>query len=302
MWGLCVGRAPARAVGLGPTAARDLANSFHARVGPALRLTADAGDVMALTSEQQEELLGEIERVLRSGLPAGGRGVFTWSSVGDGGSEAGFSVVDGNGKPVARSHPEGLAKLCWRLKTGMKRPAIGTWFTVRCEIDESGSFRTDFDYDGEPRLGAIPEHYARELEWFPRDAAHTPDWLTAILARVPNVYMGIRAEPGEQYEDEIGPHLGEVAAVFDQAGWEVRRGDFGELDLSIAWGKLESLSSYGHIRLAGKIDPERWAELVELMTAPGWDAGGELYDGGEITAEFRRAATATDDPADLPPS
>ncbi|MFG1796765.1 hypothetical protein [Nocardia sp. NPDC049149] len=243
---------------------------------------------MALTSQQQEELLDEIERALRGGLPEGARGVFTWSSVGDGGSQAGFAVVDGGGKPIAHRHPEGLADLCWQLKKGMNRPEVGTWFTVRCEVDESGSFRADFDYDEEPSLRAIPEHYAKEMEWFPRDAAHTPDWLSAVLERVPNVYMGIVAEPGDQYEDEIGPHLGEVATAFRRAGWEVRRGHLGELDLSVEWGTLETLSSYGHIRFAGKIDPDRWTVLVDLMSQHGWNSGGELYEGGTVTAEFHR--------------
>lgn len=258
--------------------------------GRSRRLTFDSGYVVAFTSQQQEEILDEIERALRGGLPADARGVFTWSSVGDGVSQAGFAVVDSEGKPIAHRHPEGLADLCWRLKKGMNRPEIGTWFTVRCEVDESGSFRADFDYDEEPSLGAVPEHYAREMEWFPRDAVHTPDWLSAVLDRVPNVYMGIVAESGAHYEDEIGPHLGEVAAAFRRAGWEVRRGQLGELDLSIEWGTLETLSSYGHIRLAGKIDPERWSVLVELMTRSGWNAGGELYESGTVTAEFHRSS------------
>ncbi|MFI9402404.1 hypothetical protein [Nocardia sp. NPDC052316] len=232
---------------------------------------------MTLTSEDQRELLERIERALRVGMPEGARGTFTWCSVGNGGSEAGFSVFDRDGKPKACSHPKDLGDLCWTLKTGMNRPGVGTWFSVRYEIDAAGEFRVDYDYDNEPPLGAGPEHFLREMAWFPRDSEHTPAWLAAILDRVPNVYFGIHAEPGNQYEDEIGPHLGEVAAAFRRAGWEVRRVEFGELTLATDWAQLKTLSHYGLIRMAGKIAPDRWNELVGLMTAESWRVGGELY-------------------------
>ncbi|MFJ9371458.1 hypothetical protein ACIRRA_44655 [Nocardia sp. NPDC101769] len=29
--------------------------------------------------------------------------------------------------------------------------------------------------------------------------------------------------------------------------------------------------------MSGKIEPDRWNELVGLMSAEGWKAGGELY-------------------------
>jgi hypothetical protein len=246
-----------------------------------------------LSLGEQEEILRGIGRRLSETLrPGWSRATFTFSGVVGGGSLASLEVVDEEGHSTGEGYPDGMGKLCGRLKNGMYRPGAGTWFTMTYTLSADGSYTTGFDYDGEPEQGGFgPEHYAKELARFPRDPEHTPDWLTAAIDRVPNVYISVHAEPGDRYADEIGPHLGEVARAFDHAGWTVGPGEFqNEFGFTTDWATLRTLSRYGLVRLAGKIDPERWEDLVAFFTRQGWNFGASLYDGEEIIAQVDPAA------------
>jgi hypothetical protein len=241
-----------------------------------------------LNLEQQAEILGEVGQSLAAVMPAGwSRATFTWSAVVGGGSLASLSVVDTEGRPRTVDHPDGIGRPCGRLKNGMYRPGAGTWFTMTVELAADGSFTTGFDYDGEPAGGGfIPEHYAKEIARFPRDPEHVPDWLRDALDRLPNVYVGIYSEPGERYADEVGPHPGEVARAFDEAGWKVGPAEYeGEFEFVTDWATLRTLSRYGLVRLAGKLQPDRWDDLVAFFTRQDWNFGATLYDGEEIVAE-----------------
>ncbi|MGW5106415.1 hypothetical protein [Nocardia sp. NPDC004123] len=55
--------------------------------------------------------------------------------------------------------------------------------------------------------------------------------------------------------------------------------------VSTDWVTLRSMTGYRLVRLAGKIEPDRWDELVSVFAAQGWKFGGELYDGDTILAE-----------------
>jgi hypothetical protein len=149
-----------------------------------------------------------------------------------------------------------------------------------------GTYTTDFDYDGEPEeASCLPEHYAREVARFFRDPEHVPEWLKAALDRVPNLYAAVYAEPGERYEDEIGPHLGETARAFKDEGWSLGPGEFdGEWEFSTDWARLETMSRYGLIRVAGTLEPGRWDDLVAFFTRQDWNFGASLYEGEEIVA------------------
>ncbi len=65
----------------------------------------------------------------------------------------------------------------------MYRAGKGAWFTARLQIERSGRFSAEFDYDGEPDFTPplTASAYAQDLDRFPRTAAHIPDWLRAKL-------------------------------------------------------------------------------------------------------------------------
>lgn len=77
-----------------------------------------------------------------------------------------------------------LFKAVGRLRATMHREGAGTWFSATFRVTPEGSATAAFDYDGEPRWDAppAPGDYVRDLERFPRDAAHIPGWLAARLA------------------------------------------------------------------------------------------------------------------------
>ncbi|MET9492380.1 hypothetical protein [Nocardia sp. NPDC006630] len=90
-----------------------------------------------------------------------------------------LDVVGDDGAAERYSTP----RVAWRqfdqLRSAMYQPEVGTWYTARYVIDRSGEFTIEFDYEHEPDF--VPPltagAYALDFEHFPRDDAHTPDWL-----------------------------------------------------------------------------------------------------------------------------
>lgn len=69
------------------------------------------------------------------------------------------------------------------LRAAMHEPGKGTFYTASFVLTAAdGSVETRFDYDGEPDWEMSPGQYAVDLEAFPRDEAHRPDWLRERLA------------------------------------------------------------------------------------------------------------------------
>ncbi|MFV2195429.1 hypothetical protein [Nocardiopsis sp. LOL_012] len=79
--------------------------------------------------------------------------------------------------------PLGVIDPVRELRAGMYQDGKGTWFTLTYTISRPGRFKTDYDYDGRPDFTFYPSaaDFARDVELFPRDAGHTPDWLRAHL-------------------------------------------------------------------------------------------------------------------------
>ncbi len=66
-----------------------------------------------------------------------------------------------------------------KLRTAMYEPGRGAWFTAMIVIDRAGGYQIDFDYDTEPDFNPqlTAGAYALDLQYYPRDRAHTPMWL-----------------------------------------------------------------------------------------------------------------------------
>jgi hypothetical protein len=65
------------------------------------------------------------------------------------------------------------------LRTATYRADRGAWFTARLDIERSGRYSVEFDYDGEPDFTPplTASAYALDLDRFPRSSEHTPGWL-----------------------------------------------------------------------------------------------------------------------------
>jgi hypothetical protein len=69
------------------------------------------------------------------------------------------------------------------LRRFMARPGTGVWLTAQGSITPDGRLDLDFDHDSEPAWDPPVSvgHYLEEWEEFPRDRAHTPEWLRQRL-------------------------------------------------------------------------------------------------------------------------
>jgi hypothetical protein len=73
------------------------------------------------------------------------------------------------------------------LRELMYEPGEGTWFSVRCLIDAPGRQRISYNMDWNPgwESSIKPASWMRDLEVFPRDPAHLPEWLRDQLGQAP---------------------------------------------------------------------------------------------------------------------
>ncbi|GAA2438928.1 hypothetical protein GCM10010191_62750 [Actinomadura vinacea] len=241
--------------------------------------------------EEQQEVLQEIVDGLRSALPPGwAKARFRWMALAGAGSQTSLTVFDQDGNSPAVNPPSQLGGPCGRLKHGMHRPGTGTWISMSLELTSDGAVDAEFNHDEEPEdtFGFVPEHFRKELVAYPRDPEHVPNWWQEILDAVPNFYMGVHAEPGERYRGEIGPDLGEVAMAFEKAGWTVGPGEFArEFRFSTDWTALETLTNFGLVRMAGRVEPADWDRLIGFFHEQGWNFGATLYDGDIVIKEVK---------------
>lgn len=71
-----------------------------------------------------------------------------------------------------------LRKLMYDLN-----PEMGAWYTMIIEIENSGKFNVNYDYDNKPPFTYEPskEKYIAEVKEYPRENSMTPSWLNEII-------------------------------------------------------------------------------------------------------------------------
>ncbi|MFF6812118.1 hypothetical protein ACFZAG_19810 [Streptomyces sp. NPDC012403] len=251
----------------------------------------DTVPTTALDMTEQAEIGAEIGGVLAGGLPDGwAKATLRWSDLVSSGSMAGLAVLDADGRSLtAAGVPRGIDDLCRRLRAGMHDETHGTWYTLTYTLVPE-RYSVDYDYDHEPDAPSFtPEHYARDLKYFPRAEEHVPDWLREKLDGIPDVYGAVYLR---QTEDDPTPSRAEFVDALTGAGWEIGPSDRfrGEIAFSTGWARLSTLSDPWLVRFAGQVDPGRWEELHALLTGFGWNVGMSCYEprGGELVREFPR--------------
>lgn len=93
------------------------------------------------------------------------------------------TAYDGDWQPTAAyadRSPE-LVSLFAGLRRLMYRPDTGTWFSARLTVTAQGDYRSDYDYENQPRFDppVDPALFAEDLRAFPRDSSHLPAWASA---------------------------------------------------------------------------------------------------------------------------
>ncbi|MEU3016272.1 MULTISPECIES: hypothetical protein [unclassified Nocardiopsis] len=134
---------------------------------------------------QQRELVDGVVRALVGACPPG------WSEITFEVTSLARLTTIGNrvtrdGAPPAReTFPHSVNGDVIRLRRGMYREGVGTWFSLRLHVLPPGRFRIDFDYDRRPggTLPPGPQEFAEDLRTFPRTPEHVPAWLREELAR-----------------------------------------------------------------------------------------------------------------------
>lgn len=134
------------------------------------------------TPKEREAVNGAV-RALRSAAPEG------WERLGFefratiGIDSASMEVVNADGSARTALPPGQAVGKMDELRRVMYQRGKGAWFTARLEVERSGRFSAEFDYDGEPDFTPplTPSAYALDLERFPRSDEHIPSWLRAKL-------------------------------------------------------------------------------------------------------------------------
>lgn len=134
-----------------------------------------------LDAAEQHELLQQITLLLTRSLPAG------WTecavvhrALGSHSETLGqMRRATGPGLPSPVELPDALDGLFRRLRAGMYRPGVGTWFTATLNLAHPNSYEVQYDNEGEPAWSQRPPEVVLEEErrMFPRDPQHTSGWL-----------------------------------------------------------------------------------------------------------------------------
>ncbi|WP_131739900.1 hypothetical protein [Actinomadura roseirufa] len=136
-----------------------------------------------LRSPAEREAVNGAVRALRSAAPAGWERLCFEFRATVGIDSASFEVVDAGGERRQAMPPGQAVGRMDELRRAMYRRGKGAWFTARLEVERSGRFSAEFDYDGEPEFTPplTPAAFALDLDRFPRTDEHIPGWLRARL-------------------------------------------------------------------------------------------------------------------------
>ncbi|MFL1432017.1 MULTISPECIES: hypothetical protein [unclassified Nocardiopsis] len=116
-----------------------------------------------------------------------------------------------DGHHVGRVPPLALLDELRELRAGMARPRTGTWYTAYYDLERPARYRVRYDHDNEPHFDEPRgnDSYLLDLEHFPRDRAHMPDWLLerlegGLVPETVSPWMALAA-PGASRESRIDP-------------------------------------------------------------------------------------------------
>ncbi|CAM3957138.1 hypothetical protein [Janibacter anophelis] len=132
--------------------------------------------------QEQSRLITEVARSLVAVAPEGWTGIDYTTHMLRGQQQARLWIDTSEGRKGAFSGDDTMP-LMRELRAAMYEPGKGTFYTANFVVTAAdGSVRTDFEYDAEPDWDMVPGQYLVDLEAFPRDEEHRPEWLRARIA------------------------------------------------------------------------------------------------------------------------
>ncbi|MEV6242192.1 hypothetical protein [Lentzea sp. NPDC051838] len=91
------------------------------------------------------------------------------------------SAVRKDGTRISYGMPDGFSTKVDRFRAACYRPGRGTWYSAVITIRDGADPDVRLYYDEKPEWRnnswPHPYSYVRDLEFFPRDDEHMPDWL-----------------------------------------------------------------------------------------------------------------------------
>ncbi|WP_158566905.1 hypothetical protein [Actinomadura craniellae] len=94
-----------------------------------------------------------------------------------------LEVTKMDGSQERLNPPDSAWQLTQDLRSGMYETRKGTWFSIHYIITRPARYSADFDYDNEPPFPfpVASGSFALDLQYFPRDDEHIPEWLRQKL-------------------------------------------------------------------------------------------------------------------------
>ncbi|MFE6610325.1 hypothetical protein [Amycolatopsis sp. NPDC057786] len=147
---------------------------------------------MAIDATQRQELTNDVGIALLDAAPEGWRRIDLMCLANIDVHDLSLTVLLEDGSNPAVLIPDEVRQSLVRLRERMYEPDRGTWFSARVIIDPPGSIYVKYNYDWDPlwNPSIAIEGWARDLEAFPRDEAHIPDWLKTKLAEAESAEEG----------------------------------------------------------------------------------------------------------------
>jgi hypothetical protein len=137
-----------------------------------------------LSGQRHEELLQQIGGDLLDVVPDGFRRIDVMVKSLVSVRDVIMTVYMADGSTPAVPPPPRLDAAFAELRRLVHRPGRGTWFTARCVVNAPSRITINYNLDHDPLMfPPVPASgFARDLEAFPRDRSHIPDWLRTKLA------------------------------------------------------------------------------------------------------------------------
>ena len=124
-----------------------------------------------LDVEDQNAILGSVTTLLVQRLPGDWEQLFVDFRMTGRYLETQVSGLTMYGSSFDWELPPEALPFFVQLRDGMARPGYGTWFTLKFHLVHPDTYSAEFDRDAEPDWTQPPpaQHYAEELEIYPRD-------------------------------------------------------------------------------------------------------------------------------------
>jgi hypothetical protein len=237
-----------------------------------------------LNPTEQDAVLQDIALVLAHNLPPGWQECLVTHRALGAHAETTVRIERLNGPPTDVTGPPVLGELFARLRAGMYRPGVGTWFSARFRLTHPVDYRIEYDNTGRPDWSAPPpdEAYAEEARRFPRDPAHVLDWLRGSAGESEAT---VEDQPHGHEADPAAPRF-QMARVFDSLG----PGQTPQLDRPpVPDDEVEAIADYltkAPLVLAARsldndlLDPDRPAKVPLTYLTDGtwiWPGGVGYY-------------------------